>query len=70
MKYAVLRMLEEREAVTPLAGVWIEIYSYPQSPGLSEVTPLAGVWIEIIRNLRVVRHHSVTPLAGVWIEIG
>ena len=34
--------------VTPLAGVWVEIY--PDSePGFTVcVTPLAGVWVEIL----------------------
>jgi len=35
-------------AVTPLAGVWIEISSAHRSPVDHLVTPLAGVWIEIV----------------------
>ena len=34
-------------AVTPLAGVWIEIFEEEEEKEESEVTPLAGVWIEI-----------------------
>ena len=35
-------------AVTPLAGVWIEIWHLSESRiRLHLVTPLAGVWIEI-----------------------
>ena len=33
--------------VTPLAGVWIEIYNAFLSSLQVTVTPLAGVWIEI-----------------------
>jgi len=57
-------------AVTPLAGVWIEIanavrlYHRPFT-----VTPLAGVWIEIYYNIESTHKYIVTPLAGVWIEI-
>ena len=39
-------------AVTPCAGVWIEILPLSFSPLRTIVTPCAGVWIEIsIRNL-------------------
>ena len=34
-------------AVTPLAGVWIEIRKLISSDVFLDVTPLAGVWIEI-----------------------
>ena len=34
-------------AVTPLAGVWIEIIKSIRKSAASRVTPLAGVWIEI-----------------------
>ena len=33
--------------VTPLAGVWIEIFCAPANISYTLVTPLAGVWIEI-----------------------
>ena len=39
-------------AVTPLAGVWIEITITNAKIADATVTPLAGVWIEI--NPRVV----------------
>ncbi len=34
-------------AVTPLAGVWIEMCSVQTMYIIIAVTPLAGVWIEI-----------------------
>ena len=34
-------------AVTPRAGVWIEIMFYHLRPKALTVTPRAGVWIEI-----------------------
>ena len=37
-------------AVTPLAGVWIEIREPVGETLVRDVTPLAGVWIEI-RNI-------------------
>ncbi len=36
--------------VTPLAGVWIEIYNAVIMHCQNRVTPLAGVWIEIARS--------------------
>ena len=33
--------------VTPLAGVWVEIYIVKYEFDGKEVTPLAGVWVEI-----------------------
>ena len=56
-------------AVTPLAGVWIEIMYYRTICNCSFVTPLAGVWIEIVIFLGFANSYDVTPLAGVWIEI-
>ena len=35
-------------AVTPCAGVWIEIINYQKYYPITIVTPCAGVWIEII----------------------
>ena len=37
-----------RAAVTPFAGVWIEIQSVLPKGLMPSVTPFAGVWIEII----------------------
>ena len=34
-------------AVTPIAGVWIEIKVKESDFDTAEVTPIAGVWIEI-----------------------
>ena len=57
-------------SVTPLAGVWIEIYHGWRQSLCSSVTPLAGVWIEILNDFYCVPGHvNVTPLAGVWIEM-
>ena len=36
--------------VTPLAGVWIEIFITEKVRIHLFVTPLAGVWIEIFRD--------------------
>ena len=38
--------------VTPLAGVWIEIFVIRIRDHPHVVTPLAGVWIEIARKRR------------------
>ena len=56
-------------AVTPLAGVWIEIYVFRTSYANAVVTPLAGVWIEILSLDQLAEEVPVTPLAGVWIEM-
>ena len=56
-------------AVTPCAGVWIEIVFLGVDPIKEIVTPCAGVWIEINASLNNVCLDVVTPCAGVWIEI-
>ena len=56
-------------AVTPLAGVWIEITTLDVYTHKKPVTPLAGVWIEIESHRQELNEKIVTPLAGVWIEI-
>ena len=57
-------------AVTPLVGVWIEIFQYGTSCIYwHEVTPLVGVWIEIGGLNGKMQIRVVTPLVGVWIEI-
>ena len=56
-------------AVTPLAGVWIEIPNAKRLKIVADVTPLAGVWIEISMPTQDDTKDTVTPLAGVWIEI-
>ena len=56
-------------AVTPCAGVWIEIAMDGAYKTIGDVTPCAGVWIEIDRMCRKVTNNKVTPCAGVWIEI-
>ena len=57
-------------AVTPLAGVGIEIRSALQVCVPATVTPLAGVGIEIFAFKEIRLIEQVTPLAGVGIEIG
>ena len=56
-------------AVTPCAGVWIEILTVFAGVKSMPVTPCAGVWIEITGDFQWVIQSPVTPCAGVWIEI-
>ena len=56
-------------AVTPFAGVWIEMDNLVASIGQIAVTPFAGVWIEIMFSGHLLLCLIVTPFAGVWIEI-
>ena len=55
--------------VTPLVGVWIEIYTAHVESEKVFVTPLVGVWIEIEITDKIHELSGVTPLVGVWIEI-
>ena len=41
--------------VTPLAGVWIEIFVKILNMDRIAVTPLAGVWIEIMKDYSMYR---------------
>ena len=57
-------------AVTPHAGVWIEIgerldYLYRWSKSL----PTRECGLKYVRRLRVSARPAVTPHAGVWIEM-
>ena len=57
-------------AVTPCAGVWIEILPLGLTRENVHVTPCAGVWIEIgLLQPGSDDTGRVTPCAGVWIEI-
>ena len=56
-------------AVTPYAGVWIEIANFSKNSVPANVTPYAGVWIEISNTGYQGTAITVTPYAGVWIEI-
>ena len=59
----------DNSAVTPYAGVWIEIFSW-QSFDCSLVslpTRECGLKLKVIVTL--MNLVSVTPYAGVWIEI-
>ena len=47
LKSAEGKWLIQHPDVTPLAGVWIEIYDRLYKVWQDMVTPLAGVWIEI-----------------------
>ncbi len=69
LKWIKLSQICHLLAVTPSAGVWIEICSclLPRCP--CRVTPSAGVWIEIIILPFLEIAPKVTPSAGVWIEI-
>ena len=58
-----------RFAVTPYAGVWIEMHGNRFYSGMRIVTPYAGVWIEIFFERLIGDFIQVTPYAGVWIEI-
>ena len=62
--------MDDRDFVTPLAGVWVEIWKNIRKDIPSGVTPLAGVWVEIIGEQIEKYKSPVTPLAGVWVEIG
>ena len=59
----------DKIAVTPFAGVWIEIRQTSHGSKLDLVTPFAGVWIEIQAQGEQSKEATVTPFAGVWIEI-
>ena len=55
--------------VTPLVGVWIEIFKSSPRRITCLVTPLVGVWIEIAVRSESSPYKNVTPLVGVWIEM-
>ena len=69
LKSSMANLFKQSEAVTPLAGVWIEILKCVGAAVGITVTPLAGVWIEITGTVSPAVSTDVTPLAGVWIEI-
>ncbi len=69
MKFCRALPIRRFRAVTPRAGVWIEIYLLRSCHILHPVTPRAGVWIEILQNTMNNNTRDVTPRAGVWIEI-
>ena len=59
------------KAVTPLAGVWIEIdrFGYPFITAFMSL-PLRECGLKLRQLALTAALHNVTPLAGVWIEIG
>ena len=69
LKSSVSVYVSPHPVVTPLAGVWIEIFQLCILSFTHTVTPLAGWWIEIIVILYGIGVFLVTPLAGVWIKI-
>ena len=69
MKSTKALLEQENSAVTPFAGVWIEIPKTGEAPYEISVTPFAGVWIEISAPPNSSTEPFVTPFAGVWIEI-
>ena len=66
LKYALDGYYLFEPAVTPLAGVWIEMIKEECiREGLS-VTPLAGVWIEILHHfVRITFVSSHSPCGSV-----
>ena len=48
--------------VTPLVGVWIEIFNKTQKKWTAYVTPLVGVWIEMVSGLSSTLYSSSLPL--------
>ena len=69
LKWEYIRGSVRAAAVTPRAGVWIEIFYGVRYLFLPVVTPRAGVWIEIGCQIYRTQAPLVTPRAGVWIEI-
>ena len=51
-------------AVTPCAGVWIEILYSSVLFMFSYVTPCAGVWIEISAYMRIIKDNYSHSLCG------
>ena len=69
MKFVKSKRHVSYTAVTPYAGVWIEILVTSVVFANITVTPYAGVWIEIDITSILTPEEAVTPYAGVWIEI-
>ena len=69
MKFVKSKRHVSYTAVTPYAGVWIEIRETLLIFINILVTPYAGVWIEISGVFELCTIAQVTPYAGVWIEI-
>ena len=56
-------------AVTPLAGVWIEIVMLDVEVMNTESLPLRECGLKFAFAVAYMYEDGVTPLAGVWIEI-
>ena len=56
--------------VTPLAGVWIEIFKVHRQKGrTARSLPLRECGLKYACRAMIALQKGVTPLAGVWIEI-
>ena len=55
--------------VTPLAGVWIEIFFLFSHSPTNQSLPLRECGLKFYRIHHKFHLNRVTPLAGVWIEI-
>ena len=70
MKYGIREEWLRTGEVTPLAGVWIEIYEKPKILcRRSASLPLRECGLKYISVNYGESFEMVTPLAGVWIEI-
>ena len=58
-----------KELVTPLAGVWIEIFLQGKIRNACKSLPLRECGLKFCLVSPVIKPVEVTPLAGVWIEI-
>ena len=56
-------------AVTPCAGVWIEIGAGRKIPCAHGSLPVRECGLKFFGCNKSVSNHAVTPCAGVWIEI-
>ena len=70
LKCETWRTLTNSCAVTPLAGVWIEIVTIMALSGDFLSLPLRGCGLKYFQSCIKKHIFDVTPLAGVWIEIG
>ena len=70
IEIAIFRAFAAFSNVTPLVGVWIEIYQL--NSGYQVLFSSLPSWecgLKSITFLALVKYVSVTPLVGVWIEI-
>ena len=60
---------QEDRAVTPFAGVWIEIKRHVNQKSATQSLPSRECGLKFLRPTTWNRVFGVTPFAGVWIEI-